>query len=142
MNILIDTNVFLNVIRAEPAFVDASEKLLNMIHEGKFNGLASSVALIETKWILHAKREYGKAEKAIALMEDVVDIVPLDRETAKEAIDIKISRKLELLDSVHVASAVMRGAVLVTRDDELRRRMEDMVPVMTPDQILKVKQDT
>jgi uncharacterized protein YbaR (Trm112 family) len=34
----------------------------------------------------------------------------------------------------------MRGAVLVTRDDELRRRVEDLVPVMTPEQVLEKSQ--
>jgi predicted nucleic acid-binding protein len=73
-------------------------------------------------------------------MEDVVEFVSLDKEIAKEAMDIKIVRRLELLDSVHVSSAVMRGAVLVTRDDELRRRVEDLVPVMTPEQVLEKSQ--
>jgi len=141
MNLLIDTNVFLNVIRGEPGLADASEELLNMVHRGMFTGLASSVAIMETKWVLHEKREYGKAEKAVSLMEDVVEFVPLDKEIAKEAIDIKIVRRLELLDSVHVSSAVMRGAMLVTRDDELRRRVEDLVPVMTPDQVIKEVKD-
>jgi predicted nucleic acid-binding protein len=140
MNLLIDTNVFLNVIRSEPGLADASEELLNMVHRGVFTGLASSVAIMETKWVLHEKREYGKAARAVSLMEDVVEFVSLDKEIAKEAMDIKIVRRLELLDSVHVSSAVMRGAVLVTRDDELRRRVEDLVPVMTPEQVLEKSQ--
>lgn len=141
MNLLIDTNVFLNVIRAEPGLADASEELLNMVHRGVFTGLASSVAIMETKWVLHEKREYGKAERAVSLMEDVVEFVPLDKEIAKEAMDIKIVRRLGLLDSVHVSTALMRDAILVTRDDELRRRVEDMVPVMTPDQVLEEAKD-
>ena len=35
--------------------------------------------------------------------------------------------------------AAMRNAVLVMRDDELRRRVEDLVPVRTPEQVLKEK---
>lgn len=139
MIVLIDTNIFLNVIRSEPEFVDASEELLNMVHEGGLTGLAASVVLIETKWVLHEKREHGKAEKAVSLIEEIVEIVPLDKEIAKEAIDIKIERKLELLDSVHVASAMMRNAVLVTRDDDLRRRVEDIVSIKTPEQVLQEK---
>ena len=142
MILLIDTNVFLNVIRAEPGLADTSEKLLSMVHRGVFTGLAASVAIMETKWVLHERREYGKAERAVSLMEDVVEFVPLDKEIAKEAMDIKIVRRLELLDSVHVSSALMRGAVLVTRDDDLRRRVEDLVPVMTPDQVLEETKDT
>jgi predicted nucleic acid-binding protein len=140
--LLIDTNVFLNVIRAEPGLADASEELLSMVHRGVFTGLAASVVIMETKWVLHERREYGKAERAVSLMEDVVEFVPLDKEIAKEAMDIKIVRRLELLDSVHVSSALMRGAVLVTRDDDLRRRVEDLVPVMTPDQVLEEAKDT
>ena len=35
--------------------------------------------------------------------------------------------------------AAMRNAVLVTRDDELRWRVEGLVPVRTPEQVLKDK---
>jgi len=139
LSVLIDTNVFLNIIRAEPAFVDSSEELLNMVHDGKLTGVAASVALMEVRWVLHEKREHGKAEKAVSLIEEIVEIVSLDKEIAKEAIGIKIERKLELLDSVHVASAIMRNAILVTRDDDMRRRVEDIVPVRTPEQVLKEK---
>jgi predicted nucleic acid-binding protein len=136
MNVVIDTNVFLNVIRAEPGLLEASEELLRRALRGEVTGLASSVALIEVRWVLHEKKEFGKSEKAVAMIEEIVDIVSVDGEIAKEAIDIKIERSLELLDSIHAVSAASRNAVLVTRDDDLRRRVEDIVRVNTPEQVL------
>jgi len=83
------------------------------------------------------KKEYAKADKAVSLIEEIVKIVPLDREIAKESIDLKIKKKTELLDSIHVMTAAMNDAVLVTRDDDIRRKVEDVVSVEKPENILR-----
>jgi len=137
LSILIDTNIFLNLIRKEAAFIESSEELLKKVYEGELKGLAASIIFMEIRWVFHEKREYGKAEKAVSLIDEIVEIVPLDAEIAKEAIDLKIDRRLELLDSIHAASAIMKNATLVTRDKDLKRKVEDIVSVKTPDEILK-----
>jgi len=95
------------------------------------------MTLMETKWALFEKNEYAKADKAVSLIEEIVEIVPLDREIAKEAIDLKIRKKTELLDAIHVVTAVMNDAVFVTRDDDLRKKVEDIISVKKPEDILK-----
>jgi len=135
--VLVDTNVFLNVIREEKEFLRTSEEFLRKLQSGQITGIASCVALMETKWILFEKKEYAKADKAVSLIEEIVEIAPVDREVAKEAIDLKIKKKTELLDSIHVVTAAMSDAVFVTRDDDLRKKVEDLVSVKTPEDILK-----
>ena len=137
MIVLVDTNVFLNVIREEKEFLRTSEEFLRKLQSGQITGIASCVALMETKWILFEKKEYAKADKAVSLIEEIVEIAPVDREVAKEAIDLKIKKKTELLDSIHVVTAAMSDAVFVTRDDDLRKKVEDLVSVKTPEDILK-----
>jgi len=134
---LIDTNVFLNVIREEGEFLRASEEFLRKVQSKEITGLASCMALMETKWALFERKEYAKADKAVSLIEEIVEIVPVDREIAKEAIDLKIKKKTELLDSIHAVTAVMSNAVFVTRDDDLRKKIEDVVLVRKPEDILK-----
>jgi len=137
MFVAIDTNIFLNVAREEERFLKGSEELLRKIRVGRIDGLASCAVLMETKWALYEKKEYAKAEKVVSLIEDIIKIVSIDKEIAKDAIDLKIERKTELLDSIHVITAAMNRAVFVTRDDELRRKVEDIVIVKTPEEILK-----
>jgi len=134
--VLIDTNIFLNVIREEKGFHKSSEELLRKVQSREITGLASCVALMEVKWALFERKEYAKADKAVALIEEIVEIVPVDREIAKEAIDLKIKKKTELLDSIHVVTAAMHNAVLVTRDDDLRKKVEDIISVREPEDIL------
>jgi len=134
--VLIDTNIFLNVIREEKGFHRSSEELLRKVQSREITGLASCVALMEVKWALFERKEYAKADKAVALIEEIVEIVPVDREIAKEAIDLKIKKKTELLDSIHVVTAAMHNAVLVTRDDDLRKKVEDIISVREPEDIL------
>lgn len=136
MIVLIDTNIFLNVIREEKGFHKSSEELLRKVQSREITGLASCVALMEVKWALFERKEYAKADKAVALIEEIVEIVPVDREIAKEAIDLKIKKKTELLDSIHVVTAAMHNAVLVTRDDDLRKKVEDIISVREPEDIL------
>lgn len=121
MLVAIDTNIFLNVAREEKGFLKGSEELLRKIRMGRIDGLASCVVLMETKWALYEKKEYARAEKAVSLIEDIIKIVSIDKEIAKDVINLKIERKTELLDSIHVITAAMNRAVFVTRDDELRK---------------------
>jgi len=137
MLVAIDTNIFLNVAREEERFLKGSEELLRKIRMGRIDGLASCVVLMEIKWALYEKKEYAKAEKAVSLIEDIIKILSIDKEIAKEAIDLKIERRTELLDSIHVITAAMNRAIFVTRDDELRRKIEDLIIVKTPEEVLK-----
>ena len=137
MIVIIDTNIFLNVVREEKQFTEASEQLLRKVQSKEITGLASCIALIETKWALFEKKEYAKADKAVSLIEDIVEVVPVDKEVAKEAFDLKINRRVELLDSIHAATAIIHNAVLVTRDEDLRRKVDDIVTVKKPEDILK-----
>jgi hypothetical protein len=50
--------------------------------------------------------------------------------------NLKIRKRIELLDSIHVVTAVM-NALLVTRDEDLRRKIEDVVFVKKPEDVLK-----
>jgi predicted nucleic acid-binding protein len=95
---------------------------------------------MEIKWALHEKGELAKANKATSLIEELVQIVPVDGEAAKHAIDLKISRRLELLDSIHVTTSILNDAILVTRDDDLRKKCGDMTSIRTPEEILQGKQ--
>ncbi len=61
----------------------------------------------------------------------------MDRELAKEAVDLKIRRRVELLDSIHATTAIVHNAILVTRDEDLRRKAEDIVIVKKPEDILR-----
>jgi len=135
--VLVDTNVFLNVIREEKEFLNTSEEFLRKVQSKEIIGIASCMVLMEIKWALHERKEYAKADKAISLVEEIVEVVSVDREIAKESIDLKIRKKIELLDSIHVMTAAMKNAILVTRDDDLRRKVEDVVPVKTPEDILE-----
>jgi predicted nucleic acid-binding protein len=140
MRVVVDTNVFLNVAREEQEFLRGSEELLRRIARREIEGLASCVALMEIKWALYERGELAKAEKAGSLIEEFVEIVSLDRETAKQAIDTKIARRLELLDSIHVMTAVVEDAIFVTRDEDLRSKCRDLASVRTPEEILEKKE--
>lgn len=134
---LVDTNVFLSVIREEKEFLATSEEFLRKVQSREITGLASCVALIEIKWALFERKESGKADKAISLIEEIAAILPVDREIAKESINLKIEKRIELLDSIHAVTAMMNNAVFVTRDNDLQKKVEDVISVRKPEDVLK-----
>ncbi len=92
--LLVDTNIFLNVARGEKQSVQGSQELLVKIARRGLPGLASCAVLMEIKWALHEKGEMAKAEKAASPVEEIADIVPIDKDIANEAIDLKLARRL------------------------------------------------
>jgi len=137
VRVLVDTNIFLNVTREERKFLRGSEELLRRIARKEIEGLVSSIALMEIKWALYERGELARADRATSLLEEFVEVLPVDRETAKQAIDNKISKRLELLDSIHVATAILRNAILVTRDEDLRKKCRDIALIRTPEEIME-----
>jgi len=57
---LVDTNVFLDVIREEGEFLRSSEEFLRRVQSKEIMGLASCVVLMEIKWALYEKRSMQK----------------------------------------------------------------------------------
>jgi predicted nucleic acid-binding protein len=83
------------------------------------------------------RKKCAKADKTVSLIEEIVEIITVNEEVAKEAIDLKIGKKLELLDSIHAVTALLNNAVLSTRDEDLRRKVEESIFVKNPEEILK-----
>jgi hypothetical protein len=84
-------------------------------------------------------KEQGKSKGCHGMTHEKHDrgctVVALDKEIAEEAIDL-IERKLELLDSVHVASAIIRNAIFIG-DGELKRRIGGLLVVKKSEEVLE-----
>jgi predicted nucleic acid-binding protein len=137
VKLCVDTNVFLNVIRDEPSFSESSGRLLRLIHSGEITGCTSTLTLMEVKLALHRQGEGDKGDLACALVEDIAALIPVDREVAIRGIDLNLGLRLDLFDSLHVASSESWGAVFVTRDETLRKRASGVAPILSPEEALE-----
>lgn len=132
---VVGTDIFLNVAREEGELFKASESLLKEIQAGRIKGLTSALSLAEAKLVFYEKGEYAKGDNVGSLMEEIVVTVPVDKEIAKQSVELKVRRRIDLFEAIHVVTAILLKAILVTRDDELRKRVEDLVDVKSPEDI-------
>ncbi len=132
---VVGTDIFLNVAREEGELFKASESLLRELESGRIKGLSSALALAEAKLAFYEKGEYAKGDNISSLMEEIVDTVPIDKEIAKQAVELKVRKRIDFFEAVHVVTAILKKGILVTRDEELRKRVEDIVDVKTPEDI-------
>ena len=135
MLVLVATDIFLNVAREEGELFKASESLLREIQSGRIKGLSSALTLAEAKLALYEKGEYAKGDNIGSLIDEIVVSVPVDKEIAKQSVELKVRKRIDFFEAIHVVTSILLKAILVTRDEELRKRVEDIVDVKTPEDI-------
>jgi predicted nucleic acid-binding protein len=78
----------------------------------------------------------AKTAAAIDALGDVV-LVPLDHLLAQEASDLCVQTGLRGADAVYVATARRFDAILVTLDEEQKRRVPDGMTALYPSEVLE-----
>lgn len=83
MKLVLDANVFLNVIFKEEPFFETSRKLLKRIEAKKIDAYISTITLAEIVWVVHKESGYKRAKEVqIHLRElselQIVKIIPLE----------------------------------------------------------------
>lgn len=74
----------------------------------------------------------------MALVEQASNVrfVALDSDHARDAVNVATRSRLRGSDAVYAAVALRYGAVLVTRDGEMRQRLANVLTVQTPEESL------
>jgi predicted nucleic acid-binding protein len=132
----LDTNIFLNVIYAEPAYSVSSSLLLHRIQDGHVTGVTSSVTETEIGLDLAATGNRDKIDQALMLVERMqnLQISPLGPLTARLAVRLALERGLTVHDAYHAATAVeSKASVFVSRDRHLRKKLKGLLDVLEPE---------
>ncbi|MBS7626797.1 DUF4411 family protein [Candidatus Bathyarchaeota archaeon] len=139
LRLSIDTNIFINIKNKEKPHYKYSMGVLQLIEEGKADGVVSTIVVAELCAGYHEFNEL--AEKDEFLTQLVTNpnykIVNIDWKIADEAGRVRAKKHLRLPDAILVASSLAAGAtILVTHDDELAKA-EGLIRVLTAEQTLK-----
>ncbi len=130
--VVIDTNIFLNVVNRENGFYWASKSILDAMDEGKLHGIVSTITLAEMASGYYQRGdERGRKEFMLHLLSSRnYSIVPLDAVIADLAGKIRAETGLRLPDAVIIASGVRSNAeFIVTNDRELKTPSNTLRPV-------------
>ncbi len=139
MSIVLDANIFLNVIFEEKLFFESSKKLLKHIESKKFQASISSITLAEILWVVYKESGYKIAREVQSYMRDlselqVVKVVPLNEKIVYGMLSLVERYNLSLVDALVVSTAVVNKSKLVTRDEKIRKVRD--IEVKTPGELI------
>ena len=137
--VIIDTNVFLNVINREEPHFSPSKELLDLVDAGKIKAVVSviTVAELSTGFYLMGD-ERGRREFLLHVMssEDYT-VAPVDVGVADSAGRIRAETGLRLPDSIIVSSGLKERVDLIVTYDEGFKVAGDYLKSATPEEMVQ-----
>lgn len=139
MKLVLDANVFLNVIFQEEPFIEASKNLLKQIEARKFEAYLSSITLAEIIWVVHRESGFRKAKEVQSYLKElcelgIVRLVSLDDDAVYRMLKLVQRYNLSFVDALVVSTAAKLDSILITRDDKIKRVKE--IEVKLPDELM------
>ena len=137
MKIVLDANVFLNVIFEEKQFLEASRKMLKQIEMKKHDAYISSITLAEIVWIVHKESGYKKAKEVQSYLRElselqIIKVLTLENSIVYGMLNLVEKYNLTFVDALIVSTAIKTKSNLVTRDDEIKKKIKE-IKVKIPD---------
>ena len=105
----------------DPRLGEEARNILDMANRGEAKILVPSIVLAECLYLLERRGQEDMFLKVLDAIErhPCYEICPFDAEVLR--VMIHISCLNELHDRIIVATAKIRGAILITEDEEIRR---------------------
>ena len=141
--VVIDTNIFLNVVNRENGFYVASKAILDSVDEGKFHGLVSTITLAEmAAGYYQIGDEFGRKEFMLHLLSSRnYTIVSLDAVIADLAGKIRAETGLRLPDAVIIATGVKSNAEFIVSNDSEFMRSSNPLKTVRSEEFLSLLED-
>ena len=136
--VIIDTNVFLNVINREEPHLGPSKELLDLVDAGEVKAVVSVITIAElsTGFYLMGD-ERGRREFLLHVMSsDNYTVAPVDVGVADSAGRIRAETGLRLPDSIIVSSGLKERVEFIVTHDEGFRVAEKYVKSVTPEELV------
>ena len=90
LNILIDTNIFLDVFLQRPPFYEYSQSILKLCEEHEINGFLTASSIIDIFYILQRSLHDTEASyDALGAVLDIARVIPVTGENVLEAYSLK-----------------------------------------------------
>ncbi len=128
LKVCLDTNIFIAVKNREEGY-EYCEKILDAVDEGLLRGIISTVVAAEVLVGFYRNNEVREAKKFVDHIVCTYEVQDVNIEIADIAARLR-TKGLKLPDAIIAATAKVAGAVLVTKDENLRC---NGVEVMSPE---------
>jgi predicted nucleic acid-binding protein len=124
----IDTVVFIYHLEAHPVYTPLTVELFNAVEAGLLTAFTSTITLMEITSLPYRFGRIDVARKYEALLTNFpnLTIVPIDRDTARLAAQLRGRFRLRRTEALQAAAGLANGIqVLVTND----RQLDQLQPV-------------
>jgi predicted nucleic acid-binding protein len=135
---VLDTNIFLNVINQEEPFFSDSSALLDLVDDGRFFGVVSTISVAELSVGYYAAGDEAGLRRFLLhiLSSENYQLVDVDSNVAELAGKIRTETGLRLPDALIIASGLKAGADSVVTGDEELKRAEKILKSVSPSEFL------
>jgi predicted nucleic acid-binding protein len=121
--VLIDTSIWIYHFEQHPQLAAAAGKVIELLEEGKFRGVASELTLLEltVKPLQLGRQDVADDYEVLLDYFPNFDLEPISREILLEAAALRARQRLRTPDAIQLATGLRTGATLaVTNDDGWR----------------------
>lgn len=133
MEVLLDTNVVLDVLLNREPWVKSASIIWHAIDEKRVTGYIAACTLADIAYIARRLKDQATARVALDLCLQTFEICPVDRRTVDEAMQLP-GKDFE--DNVQIACAIFAGvSAIVTRDSA--GFQATAIPALSPDEFVE-----
>ncbi len=134
MNVLVDTNVLLDVLARREPHYRASAQVWTLAERGEITAFVSAISYNNVYYIVRKAESKPAAHQAVKMLRDVFDSVAPDAKIINQAIDSECD---DFEDAIQFHSAIrVHAQVLITRDPGDFPRSE--LAIATPEEFLQI----
>ena len=134
MKILIDINIFLDVILSRKPHYESSAKVWSLVSEKKISGCISAISINNLHYILLKQKERKSVGELIDQLLDEFEIVPLSKSLLREARKVD---KNDFEDIIQYISAKRSGCdYIITRN--IKDFPKEDIVLAKPSDLLKI----
>ena len=137
--VIIDTNVFLNVINREEPHFNPSTELLDLVDAGEVKAVVSVITIAELSTGFYLMGDdRGRREFLLHIMSsENYKVAPVDVGVADSAGKIRAETGLRLPDSIIVSSGLRERADLIVTHDEGFKVAGEYIESVTPEEMIQ-----
>ena len=135
----LDTPIFIYFLEDHPKYGPLAEITINGIEKGKWQGVTSTITLMEITvrpWQMGreaAAREY----EAILVHFPNLSVVDVDRTVARAAAQLRAKYKIAPPDALQVAASLSFGAKAFITNDRRLTKLQDLIDILVLDDFVE-----
>lgn len=131
----LDSAVLIYYVESDFAFSSVARQVLTAIWNGDVDAVASTILLSELTVLPYRQHRYHLAARYETTIVNFpnLDVLPVDRDTARLAARIRAEYGFRLPDAIHLATAVQHGADTFITNDRSLQRFSDLSVMLLSD---------